>query len=56
MPLTTRKLTHISAMYQKIFASRSQQVVLTMRTSIGGTTTLQAPGGDRFLCHCMRQH
>jgi hypothetical protein len=131
MPLTTRKLAHISAMYQKIFATRSQQVVLTMRTSAGGTTTLtlksvfrvmgdmdptlsqtaadvetrattpdviaefletdvtlpqlrsviyltlsagvgaqpaqkyiiaaidvrgMAPGGDRFLCHCMRQH
>lgn len=40
MPLTARKLAHISAMYQKIFASRSQQVILTMRTSAGGTTTL----------------
>jgi hypothetical protein len=40
MALTTRKLTHITAMYQKIFASRAQNVVLTMRTSAGGTTTL----------------
>jgi hypothetical protein len=40
MPLTTRKLAHITAMYAKVFASRSQQVILTMRTAGGGTTTL----------------
>ena len=41
MPLTTRKLNHITAKYAKIFASRSQGVILTMRTGAGGTTTLQ---------------
>lgn len=40
MPLTTRKIAHIVAMYQKVFAQRSQSVILTMRTSAGGTTTL----------------
>ena len=41
MPLTAKKLAHITAMYAKVFASRSQQVTLTMRTGAGGTTTLQ---------------
>jgi hypothetical protein len=40
MPLTARKLAHLTGMYTKVFQQRSQQVVLTMRTGAGGTTTL----------------
>ena len=40
MPLTTRKLNHIAAKYAKVFAGRAQGVILTLRTSAGGTTTL----------------
>jgi len=40
MALTTRKLAHITAMYKKVFAGRSQSVILTLRTGAGGTTTL----------------
>lgn len=49
MPLTTRKLAHISAMYRKVFAGRSQAVVLTLRTPAGGTTTLTVQGVFRVM-------
>jgi len=40
MPLSTRKLAHIKANLVKVWASRTQQVLLTIRNPDGSTTTL----------------
>jgi hypothetical protein len=40
MPLTARKIAHIKANLVKIFAGRTQQVLLTIRNADGSTTTL----------------
>ncbi len=39
MPLTAAKIAHINALYAKIFAFRSQPVILTTRNTDGSTST-----------------
>jgi hypothetical protein len=40
MPLNARKIAHIRNQIARTHAGRSQQVMLTLRTDTGGTTTL----------------
>lgn len=40
MPLTPRKIAHIKANIGKTLIGRQQQVILTLRTAAGGTTTM----------------